>query len=410
MKKKNIYLLLLMALVVMSCSENETIERISHESGIDFGIYTSRTATTRGVEMDLPQLKTDAFGVLAYYTNQNPWLKAAGSTHPNFMYNQQIKWDSTLGEWTYSPIRYWPNNAGAYVSFFAYAPYNNSAVALVGNDEGDTGTPTITFTVADEVCEMVDFVTAVAIDKTKAPLETATNSDAAKVVFNFKHELSRVAFKAKPSEQLYLADNDAHKTYINIKSAVLSSSTDGNFYKQATYTFPNENDTEADDNFVGTWDYTNALTFSSLDIDNLLATDKALFNIVGDAYRDEASLPIEGVMIGDEANNEAVSIFGKNELDKERYLFFIPASTVEGGGLGDGAATVTFEYDIVTIDNNLVNGYSCTSAVKTVNLPKGTLRQGTAYTYTFIFNVDRVEVKATVIPWKVGGQIIETLF
>ena len=39
-------------------------------------------------------------------------------------------WDETLnsntGGWTYSPVKYWPNNKNDKISFFAYAPYETS--------------------------------------------------------------------------------------------------------------------------------------------------------------------------------------------------------------------------------------------------------------------------------------------
>ena len=111
------------------------------------------------------------FGVFAYYTktdlykNSGATSNEAGSVTayaPNFMYNQQVSWNNTLGDdyvtkWTYSPIKYWPNEVQSYtnnpatndgiddqeddkndsnaytdyeqggnVSFFAYAPYVNT--------------------------------------------------------------------------------------------------------------------------------------------------------------------------------------------------------------------------------------------------------------------------------------------
>lgn len=59
------------------------------------------------------------FGVFACYTGNLQYEYT--SVKPDFMYNQQVKWASAA--WTYEPVKYWPNQASDYVTFFAYAPY-----------------------------------------------------------------------------------------------------------------------------------------------------------------------------------------------------------------------------------------------------------------------------------------------
>ncbi len=98
---------------------------------------------------------THGFGVFGYYTGTADY---AQSTVANFMYNQQVYYDKAkegqgyVTEWTYSPLKYWPNEVqdgaatpawmvddqdedqsknqaytdgthGGKVSFFAYAPF-----------------------------------------------------------------------------------------------------------------------------------------------------------------------------------------------------------------------------------------------------------------------------------------------
>lgn len=102
---------------------------------INFSVYTPRTTTRAGVPGSISNtsLKTSdhkdyGFGIFGYYT--------AGTTYdqnaiPNFMWNQQVKWDATDSRWEYEPVKYWPNEYGNaamsddidYVSFFAYAPW-----------------------------------------------------------------------------------------------------------------------------------------------------------------------------------------------------------------------------------------------------------------------------------------------
>lgn len=64
----------------------------------------------------------DNIGVFAYYQN---------SATPNFMNNQLLSYTSG---WTYSPVKYWPNNTGATLDFYAYSPYRtNTAMSTKGS-------------------------------------------------------------------------------------------------------------------------------------------------------------------------------------------------------------------------------------------------------------------------------------
>jgi hypothetical protein len=89
-----------------------------------------------GGTIDLTRLKEKGFGVFAQYTAAETWSAYTEATPFNFMWNQQVDWTEGSSAWTYSPVKYWPNdnqpadNQGAqgsqehsYLSFFAYAPY-----------------------------------------------------------------------------------------------------------------------------------------------------------------------------------------------------------------------------------------------------------------------------------------------
>lgn len=171
------------------------------------------------------------FGVFGYYTGnslyQNSGTKdtkestTGEAIAANFMYNQQVKWQKgatyvgyvngnnetgeDAGAWTYSPIKYWPNDIagastavddqdndkgnnsatgsdtyGGNVSFFAYAPYvdtsgitgeaqnsgivaiNKSTVAPASSENGKgnkkAGDPTITYKLAATTGNNVDLL------------------------------------------------------------------------------------------------------------------------------------------------------------------------------------------------------------------------------------------------------------
>lgn len=87
------------------------------------------------------RLQSFGFGVFAQYAGNTAWTSySEKSTTPfNFMWNQKVSWDG-ISAWTYSPVKYWPNDnnpaddAGAtgsqthsYLNFFAYAPATETA-------------------------------------------------------------------------------------------------------------------------------------------------------------------------------------------------------------------------------------------------------------------------------------------
>ena len=166
------------------------------------------------------------FGVFAYYTGNTPWNTAGSTTTPNFMYNQQVYWDSyTAKNWVYSPQKYWPNenqpaddegatgvnNAHSYVSFFAYAPYvdptldlgTDGITALSANTAA--GAPTVTYTLSDVPEQQVDLLWGTRgktsfseADGTPNVEAVAVNTDLTKqttterVSFAFKHAMASI--------------------------------------------------------------------------------------------------------------------------------------------------------------------------------------------------------------------------
>lgn len=111
---------------------------------------TRATVGQKGSTTTAAQLGSNKFGVFAYYTGAADYGNNynSGSQAPNFMYNQPVESaDGTT--WTYSPIKYWPNDnttadkngaigtTTSKVSFFAYSPFVE--FASVGNPASDDG-------------------------------------------------------------------------------------------------------------------------------------------------------------------------------------------------------------------------------------------------------------------------------
>ena len=153
------------ALMLVSCAKDaESIDSTPIAKGntnvvaqqpVSFGAYVNRATTRAGATGELTNdgangkvsLQEKGFGVFAYFTDDKPYTP---DYNPNFMYNTHVTYDESAKAWTYSPIRYWPNENSAddasegmdRLSFFAYAPHVqvNPVTGMVGaNDSPDSG-------------------------------------------------------------------------------------------------------------------------------------------------------------------------------------------------------------------------------------------------------------------------------
>lgn len=142
--------ILVSAAIFTACSTEDTLDTPrqtaqTEQVPIGFGNYLSRATQTRGVPTLEPVdvARNGGIGVFAMYTNgrqYNPDSTQVTDTtkfYANFMQHSNLTntlSSDSLGKatvaavadnWTYAPIRYWPNGENEYVSFLAYAPYDN---------------------------------------------------------------------------------------------------------------------------------------------------------------------------------------------------------------------------------------------------------------------------------------------
>lgn len=164
----------------------EPAEAIAFSTDIDNSNTTESTRATTGSIDNTDALKAlpEGFGVIAYLTDNQTWSGAKGTIsdytttgdfpRPDFMYNQQVTWNGTLGRWTYSPTKYWPNSTGnttnRYVSFFAYAPFVEGTfigtTGVTGMTWGSDLRPHVIYTV-DETGNSTDLLWANNTDCTR---------------------------------------------------------------------------------------------------------------------------------------------------------------------------------------------------------------------------------------------------
>ena len=227
--KKNFLIFMLTGALLGACSSNDVETsyeqelRQNKEVPVMFGTYIGNAAETRAHQtgvLDLAALQTanEGFGVFAIYTNDKNLATDTGKK-PNFMYNEHVTWNSGSSVWTYSPIKYWPNEFGAnavstatdYLSFFAYAPWcgdddtnngwdktsdaNATGVVKLTTKTESSKYPSVTYRIANDPAKSVDLLYAKVEDATK-PLVALTDN-ASNVQFTFNHALARFGLKVQ---------------------------------------------------------------------------------------------------------------------------------------------------------------------------------------------------------------------
>ena len=402
--KKIFTLAAVAALVLASCAKIETIERNVDEP-IAFAAYSGKALTKAGAygEETTATLKTNGFGVFAYQTTGN----YSSTATPNFMYNTLVSGDS----WTYSPIKYWPNQiqsgntdsqpATAYqadkVSFFAYAPRvaaTASTGAVTGTTEGiialttnaTEGDPKVTYKVSADLDKQVDLLWAVSNGATWTNVAGGTNTPAdgkpylnlqkpaigTAIHFYFRHALAQLNLKAVAAYNQTTAGGTA-KNGVKITIASVELSVPG----MTQTAVLNLNNTTADtplwENASGSADL--ALTVSG---DNINA-----------ALKDGGAVTAASQPTGVTASEQDVIVSGK-------YFTVIPKS-------GSTTVNVKVTYYVTTDDSDLVGGFSRVENVIShdVDFTSG-FAAGTKNTIKMILGVSEVKFEAEVEDWTTG--------
>lgn len=131
-------------------------------------------------------------GIWAYSTGSDDWTVA---NMPNFMYNQEVKRNNASSPWTYSPVKYWPNNPTDKISFFAYAPYNAAGVTLSANTVA--GFPYIDYTVAMAEADQTDLLAATPLMNQSYSSNPDTPGN---IKFTMQHALTKITIYAKSND------------------------------------------------------------------------------------------------------------------------------------------------------------------------------------------------------------------
>ena len=372
--KKNLFGWLVMAamLVGTGCSTDEVVNDYSPENAIQFGTYVGRDAQSRGTVTQLGNLQAslDGFGVFAYYTGTNDYT--AGAT-PNFMFNQQVTgyWETVnavanFKEWRYSPAKYWPNNVGDKVSFFAYAPYDAKYNTVTGT------TSKINFLVDNTITQQKDLLWN---NKKNVNLSKGTITE--KVTFNFAHALSRIHFTVQAAvDEVNVGTNklDASTT-ITVNKVILKGDNSMNIADPAGAFY----------------------TAGDLDLNNYIGQE-GVNSIPASWSNTQGFQAFVLEPTTHFVNNTAFVLNSTNSSDKnpltntDSYLMIIPQ---------DFTTTpfyVYIDYTVTTTDNS-VSSNSSTINNRIIKEAKINFESGKAYSINLCLGMTSVKLDATVSEW-----------
>lgn len=343
-------LIALAALAFVGCAKDEV--KSSVDNAIEFGTYLGRDAQTKGSVFDTDDMKTQGFGVFAYYTNEAKYSAAAT---PNFMYNEKVTYAENT--WTYAPVKYWPNEATDYVSFFAYAPYAESYTVP------ESGDPIIDFAVPADVTKHIDLVAA---ENTHIDRQKQAVNDVVK--FTFKHALSRVGFKVEAvmdevNDQENGATPDTDKQHNPIAEGTTISVQEVEIYSY----FNNS---------------------GNLNLNGAEWTDRAYSYTSYKLTRDNF-----------EAVADEVTITPTPLNNEESYMMLIPTAA-------SNKVKVRVKYTVTTEDDKLTGDASVVENNITSAEFDFQFNQGKAYTFVLHLGLTSVKLDAEVAEWEDMGDYV----
>ncbi len=412
------------ALLMLASCSSESVDftqadvASQQNDAIEFGTYLSKTGTTRAgtvgaISSEQVLAQKGGFGVFAFYTNASEY---SASATPNFMWNQAVLGTDVADPvWTYTPIKYWPNETASGVvdqnaasstggpdklSFFAYAPYTATTTtagtftpaetanitALTGNTTA--GDPKVSFVLPTVPTNdaTVDLLWGVSpgTSYTIAQSSTAQSTTAGlpnlnltkqtvgeKIDFNFRHALAKVTFNVEGVFDEVSAGSKevASGTKIVVEKVDITS------------TFPekgilNLNNTAAN---VPLWDISGATGNQTINTANSLLTSTIKFNSGTDTYAGQPA---------------GVTTTATALLADSKYFMLIPATK---------NMTITITYHVFTADTNLNGGFSKVTNVITKTISDLALVGGNAYTINMYLGMTSVNIDASFTDWGTGS-------
>lgn len=368
-------------------ADTESNNTETTQKAISFDTYLSKTtrAGAAGAQ-DTETLKTNGFGVFAYYTGQDTY---ANTTAPNFMYNTKVSGTA----FTYSPVRYWPNNDNDKLSFFAYAPYVEvtagtglpadvkSGITALSNN-AYTGAPTVTYKLADDKTQSVDLLWGAKMGTTTNEVNTdltRTKDNVKSVGFTFKHALAKFGGDNSCIKAVLATDDnnfDNNATKVTISEIKITSN---NITTQGTLNLT-----------TGTWSSQDGKGTMTLDIPISAISE----DIAGTADKE-----IDGTAAG-ELKGLQTTTTNVLKGDAASY-YFIPGTQPK--------FDVTVTYWVRTIDSSLSAGVTNVKQTikKTIQFPNA-FEANKKYNLILSIGLNTVKFSAEVSDWASDTEAVTT--
>ena len=374
--KKNFLWTMAAAVTLVGCANedlmNESIQ-VNESNAITFSTYVNKT---RASVVDTEYIKDYGFGVSAYYTKDKNFEAGEFET---FMDNTKVYFDEQKGAWTYSPIKYWPNNVDDKLSFFAYAPYSHENITFDNPDNRSS----FIFEVKNNVREQVDLIYHKAagdnVNGVEKSIDRIKPTISSTITFNFWHALSRIAFDVKA----VVDDRDTNSgnlldgnTRINVKKVALISATkeypeglDGPFLVKETFNI-----------LDGTWG-NNAGGTQGFEFDG------------DDFYR---AVDVEGTANVETDDVAQLTKFNPAQrlLNEDSYLMIIPQE--------NSSFRIYIEYDVISeLDNTdgTGNDYNIITNKITSAEMTNSFVAGKAYVFNIRLGMTSAKFTAEVTEW-----------
>ena len=374
-------------------ADTESNNTETTQKAISFDTYLSKTtrAGAAGAQ-NTGTLKTNGFGVFAYYTGQNAYAK---TTTPNFMYNTKVSVPTEptgSTAFTYSPARYWPNNDGDKLSFFAYAPYVEvtagtglpadvtSGITALSNN-AYTGAPTVTYKLADDKTQSVDLLWGAKMGTTNG-VNTDLTRTKNNVGFTFKHTLAKFG-----------GDNSCIK-------AILVTDDDKDFDNTTKVTISDITITSSDIATTGTLDLTTG-TWSGQNNDGKMTLDIPATEISKDIAEPETANKEINKTVAEGLVGLQPTIYTNVLKENTASYYFIPGTQPK--------FDVTVTYWVRTIDSSLSAGVTNVKQTikKTIQFPNA-FEANKKYNLILSIGLNTVKFSAEVSDWASDTEAVTT--
>ena len=376
------------AVVMSSCSSDEVVNNYSQDNAIEFGTYVGRDAVSRGQIITTKELGEQGFGVFAYYTGTDNYEQATSKA--NFMYNQKVEKatdaeyseeEGKYSKWSYTPVKYWPNNTNDKVTFFAYAPYNEKYSSENG---------AITFEVNSNIKQQIDLLwnSEKHVDETKQTVNGTVD-------FVFSHALSRIAFTVQAAvDEVDVTDKaldenttiTVHKVTLQGNDNVNDENLSGAFYTSGSLNLNTYSTEGSTDPVSAAWTPGNTVQAFELTKSHFVKGE------------DEEGNKEEQDFVLTSANS-----VNKNQLtDTDSYLMVIPQDfSASSETYSTQKLYVCIEYTVKTTDPNREDELN-NSEIKNIITTEAPINfeSGKAYSINLCLGMTSVKLEATVAEWQ----------